>query len=374
MKLILSCGIGVWLCVGFSSHAAQTAQATLFCLSARFHQATSSDGQSTYDLTTIDPAVGINGELAPTFTDPVDPTHYSFYHEYNTILDESIDGFIEFDVPMDQDANNNGFSDFFEASQSVSGTTTGDYTNAAVYGGTVKAIWSRAAGSKDGTCTLQLKSAKFGQLPDHVHAFELIEYTGPLSYTPSTNKVSGGLNLTQTGDPNSQLAGPIEFTKVPTNRFDELTLHHAVWTNASSQTFNISNDIDTFLRDLALETNYYGYVDFNDGDPNTSERDYYTWVLSIDDVNDSNGNGIPDFSDDSGSGTVQPTLLLSLGSTNLALSISGAVGRTVEIQEILSLSQSNWLTVSSFAPTNDPQVVPLPRPTEGTKFWRLRVP
>jgi hypothetical protein len=98
-------------------------------------------------------------------------------------------------------------------------------------------------------------------------------------------------------------------------------------------------------------------------------------LLSIDDVTYSDSDGIPDFSDDPGSGTVpRPTVLLSLGNTNLSFSISSTIGRTVEIQEITSLGQSNWATVSSFAPTNDPQLVSLPRPTEGTKFWRVRVP
>ena len=139
----------------------------------------------------------------------------------------------------------------------------------------------------------------------------------------------------------------------------------------------MSKNFDSFpfLRDLALKTNYYGFLVFEDGDPNTSGTDYLYWFLSIDDVNDSDGDGIPDFSDDPGSGTVQPpTVLLSLGNTNLSFSISSTVGRTVEIQEITSLSETNWATVNSFVPTNDPQVVPLLRPTEGTKFWRLRVP
>ena len=368
MKRFRIFGMGVLLWASINSHAAQTAQATLFCLSVRFHRATSPDGQFTLDLTTLNPSVGLNGELAPTFLDPPERGYYSRFYEYDTIFDEGFDGYIQFDVPMEADVDDNGFADFFETRQSVSGTTTGDYDASPLDRGTVKAIWSRAAGSKDGTCRIQMNSAMFGQLPDFVHAFEIIEYTGPLIYTPDTNKVSGTLNLTQTGDTNSQLAGPIEFTKSPTNRFDELTLGHEVWTDASSQTNHISNDFDSFFRDLKRKTNYFGLVEFD-------APDYNLWLLSIDDVNDSDGDGIPDFSDDPGSATVRrPTVLLSLGNSNLSFSISSTIGRTLEIQETTSLSQSNWATVSSFAPTNDPQVVTLQRPTEGTKFWRLRVP
>ena len=126
-----------------------------------------------------------------------------------------------------------------------------------------------------------------GPLGDFTHTFELLEYKGPLNYTPGTNKVSGTLNLTQTGDLTSQLGGPIEFTKSPTNRFDELTLWHEVWTNTSSQTFLIISNDFYFERDTDLKTNYYGYVVFEDGDPNPnrSGTDYLYWILSIDDVN-----------------------------------------------------------------------------------------
>ena len=231
--------------------------------------------------------------------------------------------------------------DFFETSQSVSGTTTGDYDASPFDRGTVKAIWSRAAGSKDGTCTLQMKSAMFGQLPDFVHAFEIIEFTGPLNYTPDTNKVSGTLNLTQTGDSTSLLAGPIGFTKSLTNRFDKLTLQHEVWTNASADVFKISNDVDFFVRNLTLKTNFHGFVDFEDGALGTFDPDYLTWVLSIDDTNDSDNDGIPDFSDDPGSVVDRlPFLSLSLGSTQLLLSIRPGLGNVYEIQRIESLSQS----------------------------------
>src|SRR5437016_2107190 len=375
MKRFRIFGMGVLLWASINSHAAQTAQATLFCLSVRFHRATSPDGQFTLDLTTLNPSVGLNGELAPTFLDPPEPGYYSRFYEYDTIFDEGFDGYIQFDVPMEADVDDNGFADFFETRQSVSGTTTGDYDASPLDRGTVKAIWSRAAGSKDGTCTLQMKSAMFGQLPDFVHAFEIIEFTGPLNYTPDTNKVSGTLTLTQTGDSTSLLAGPIGFTKSLTNRFDKLTLQHEVWTNASADMFKISNDVDFFLRNLTLKTNYHGFVDFEDGAPSTSDPDYLTWVLSIDDTNDSDNDGIPDFSDDPGPIVDRlPLLSLSLGSTNLLLSIRPGLGNVYEVQRVDSLSQTNWTVVlSPLTVTNDPQTVLLPLPTNAAAFWRVHV-
>jgi hypothetical protein len=368
MKRLLILAAGILL--SFTSHAAQTAQARMYCLSLRFQQGADQIG-STLDLTTIAPS--INGELAPTFDTPT--LSYSIFALESLFFDEPVWGDIVVNLPLGADVNQNGFWDFFETSQSVSGTTTGGYSIQGVDEGNVSARWNRGAGSKDGSCILTLTSTTgFGKLGDYAHSFELIEYTGPLNYLPDTNRVTGTVNLTQTGDPSSQLSGPIEFIKSPISRFDELGLQPGVLTNASALVLNYSNDIDSFLRDLSLKTNYYGAVDFEDGDPNTFDQDYYTWFLSIDDSNDSNGNGIPDFSDDP-SPTEEPLTVLSLvpTSTNLSLSISGAVGHIQEVQRTSSLSQTDWTNVLSFTLTNSSQTISLPLPAEATSFWRIHV-
>jgi len=369
MKRILAVGAGVWLCVFINPYAAETAQARIYCLSLRFQRGQDMFGLSALDLSTISLDTP-NGELAPSFTTP---SHFSGFRISDPDTGELVEeGEIDLDTPAFVDANGNGFDDFFEVSQPVTAVSSGIYSSA-VDSGTVRATWGRDAGSKDGTCVLRLTSSMVGLLGDFTHNFELIEYTGPLSYTPGTNRVTGSVNLTQTGDPSSQLTGPIEFIKSPTNRFDKLDLQHAVWTNTVSQTYRISNDIDSFLRDLTLKTNYYGFVDFDDGDPDTTDPDYYTWVLSIDDANDSNANGIPDFTDDvSSTAPRAPFLTMVNGTTNLLLSVSGTVGSVHEVQQTASLSSTNWTLVSSVTLTNDPHTVTLPLPTNMTSFWRVR--
>ena len=348
---------------------AATADARLYCLSVRFQRGTDQIG-STLDLSTI--GSSINGELAPTFLDT--PTHFSGFTLESLFFDGPIQGTIALDAPLNVDVNQNGYSDFFEVSQSVSKTTTGNYEVPGVDQGNVAAKWNRAPGFKDGTCTLTLTSTMgFGKLGDFNHGFELIEYTGPLTYTPQTNRVSGTVNLTQRGAPPNQLAGALLFLKSATNRFNNLTLQPGAWTNSAGQTLSYTNDV--LERDLARLSNYYGFVDFEDGDPNTpADPDYLTWFLSIDDLNDSNGNGIPDFSDDPGSTNAPPpSLTLTQDGTNLSLSISGTAGRTQEIQQIDSLSRTNWSIISSVTLTNDRQTVTLPLPTNATSFWRVRV-
>ena len=105
----------------------------------------------------------------------------------------------------------------------------------------------------------------------------------------------------------------------------------------------------------------------------TASPDYQLWVLSINDTNDANANGIPDFSDNPASVTPPraPHLSLALGSTNLLLTVSGTVGHTNQIQQISSLASTNWQIAQSFLQTNDPQVVSLPLPSGSPKFWRV---
>jgi len=200
--------------------------------------------------------------------------------------------------------------------------------------------------------------------------FEVLEYRGLLTYTPGSNTVAATMDLAQTGDLSNTLQGALAFVKNATNRFNELELQAGAWTNAAAQSLIYTND--SFLRDLVWPTNYYGFVEFDDGELNTAEADYWLWMLSIDDLNDSDHDGIPDFSDDPAPPARRPTLTLTRGPTNLWLNISGTVGRLHEIQGADSVPGTNWQTVLSLTPTNDPQAVSLPLPSTMEKYWRAQ--
>jgi hypothetical protein len=189
-------------------------------------------------------------------------------------------------------------------------------------------------------------------------------------YTPGSNNVTGSVNLLQTGNATSSLQGPFEFVKLSTNRFNRLLLQPRTWTNATSQLLAFTNDL--YYRDSPWTTNYYGLVEFDDGDPNTLDPDYLTWVFSIDDANDANHNGIPDFSDDPATAPAPrpPELALVWNSTNLLFSVSGDIGHLHDIQQITDLSASNWQTLVSVTLTNDPQTVSIPLPQGSAAFWR----
>lgn len=345
------------------SHAAQTADARLYCESLRFQQA--QFGEYTLDLTTVGGAP--NGELTPV-TGPY--THGSFF-----VLEDpffgAIDGEIYFSTPPRADANGNGFDDFFEVVQGVpTMTAAGEFFTAFGSQGTVTARWNRSAGSKDGTCRLTLVDDSFGDLGTYTHPFELIEYTGPLAYTPGSNKVTGKVNLTQTGHEGSRLTGPVELVKVAADPANQLDLQPGGWTNELVQVMKFG--LSFIDRDSLLQTNYYGSIEFdNDADPSTFQP-YAFWVLSIDDLNDADSDGIPDLSDEAVSTPPQaPFLSLQIGSTNLLLTIHGEVGRVHEILSAGAVTGTVWEAGQTVILTNDSQVISLPLPTAAT-FWRAR--
>jgi len=347
----------------------QTAQATLFSRSLRFYQ--SMDESELFSLNLSSLPNQNNGELGPYFYFfSSATTHAAYLDLVDQLFFEHSYGGMDLNVPAAGDADGDGFDDFFEVAQGVSATSSGTYSITGIGSGSVAASWSRGAGSRTGTCTLVFQNTSYGDLV-FTAAFDVLEYTGPLTYTPGSNTVSGSVDLTQTGDPTTTLQGPIQFTKSSTNRFNQLTLQSGAWTNAASQTLTFLPS--ACLRDLNWPTNYYGNFRFDDGDPNTPDADYYAWVLSIDDMNDADKDGIPDFSDDPLLALARPPLLtLARGATNFWLTIDGDINHVHEIQESTNLLSTNWLPVMSFTLTNDPQTVSLPLPATGAEFWRVR--
>jgi len=166
------------------------------------------------------------------------------------------------------------------------------------------------------------------------------------------------------------MQGPVQFTKVSTNRFNKLILQPGAWSNSAMQTITFQNDL--FVRVANWPTNYGGYFDFNDWDPNTTDPDYLTWGMSIDDTNDFNHNAIPDFSDDPPSLPRRPLMSLAITSTNFLVTIHGDIGHPHQVQESLELPATNWQTVASVTLTNDPQNISLPLSATGAKFWRVQ--
>lgn len=339
----------------------------MYCMSVRFQRGMADSAFYSLDLTML--ASGINGELAPNFGATY--SHFSYLDLTDQLFGDHIPGAMGLNVPAGGDANDNGWSDFFEVVQPVSVNSSGAYNIPGLSSGTVQTSWSRAAGSPFGLCVLVFKESGLYTWETFRSTFEVIEYAGPLAYTPAANTVTGAVNLVKTGDLASTFQGPAVFVKSPTNLFNQLELQPGAWTNAAVQTLTFMQD--TYVRDLTHPTNYYGYFDFDDGEPNTADPDYYTWVLSIDDPNDTDHDGIPDFSDTPAAALPRrPSLTLSRGTTNLLLTIRGDTNHMHRVQEITNVLSTNWQIVVSVTLTNDPQTVSLPLPASSPRFWRVR--
>jgi uncharacterized repeat protein (TIGR03803 family) len=281
----------------------RTAAARLNCLSLRFQAAIVRFLGQDYrlELSSLLDTSPPNGELFPLF-DPLDFSHASGLLLSALNSSNTIGGSIFLDVPMASDVDRDGVPDFFQISQGVGSTQTqGEYFTD-IDDGTVTATWSRVAGSQTGTCRLVLRSTTLGQLPESTNSFELLEYTGPLTYAPGSSNVTGAVQFVQTQSSSNTLAGPIQLTRSPTNRLNELRFSSGRWTNAIGRT--LSYNSGALQRVSVSSSNYFASLQFLDGDLATTDADYYDWVLSIRDSNDVNGNGVPDLSDDPSVGSV----------------------------------------------------------------------
>lgn len=353
----------------FSSRGSETAHATLWCLSPRFQQ--SFDENELFSLDLSSESSEINGELVPFFYffDP-NTTHSAYITIIDQLFSDEYPGAMDLNVPEDADANGNGFADFFESSQGISATSSGSYNIPDLGSGAVDASWSRSPGSTQGTCVLTFNNTSFGNIIFHA-SFEILEYTGDIAYTPGLSVVFANIGLTNTGDATKTFQGPLTFVKSETNRFNMLTLQAGIWTDENSTSLPFDSEYISRFPDWP--TNYSGYFDFDDDGDFDTFQPYSTWTFSIDDLNDADSDGIPDFSDDPMIAPPRnPSLALGVGmSENLLLTISGDIGHEYQIQANTSLSSTNWVNVSSVTLTNDPQTVSLPLPETMTKFWRV---
>jgi hypothetical protein len=361
--------------LSFSALGTQTAQVRMYCLSVKLNTVEDEYGDR-LAITSTGGSDGLGELLAGQNAGsdlqlPTTQAYSSSISLFDIGTGITYGGGIYVDIAPAADDNNNRFPDFFDISMPVSYVWM--YAEVDIYGYgnlfSVPVTWTRAAGSRTGTCSIAMGDVD-SYWGTFNHTFEILDYTGTLTYTPGSNVVTGTINMTQTGNPSVTVQGPIQFTKVSTDPYNQLTNQPGSWTGALLSTVHSFTN-HWFSRDVAFPTNYAGFIEFSDGDP-TTFKPYATWVLSITDTNDTNRNGIPDFSDDPVvvPPARRPSLSLARGSGNLLLTIAGDVGHVHPIQETPSLSSPSWNTVQTVTLSSDPQTVTLALPTS-TKFWRV---
>ncbi len=357
-----------------ASHAAQTAQARLFCTSVKFHQLRNSWGDR-LDFTSTGMRDAGLGELY-AWPPPGDFTYPLNNGYQSNLLIQGYDGsawngVAYLGLPYLEDLNNNRMPDFFEVSlpayysyysgpMNISGPWS--------YSLSVIITYTRAAGNPIGHVTINTQDPDWGTFGGE---FEILEYLGTLSYTPGTNTITCTINATQTttNTPPGTVTGPINFTKSTTDHYNEITNNIGAWSGTLLSTVHTFTN-HYFWRDVNFPTNFAGLIEFTDYDPSWYEP-YMSWILSITDTNDLNHNGYPDFIDDSPvlPPPNPPQLTLTRGAGNLQLKIVGDTGHLHTIQETTSLGTPNWQMTTSFTLTNNQQTITLPLPA-GPKYWR----
>jgi len=346
--------------------AGEPASVWLACLSIRFEKATTRLFGLEYSLElTVEPGAGApNGELAPLFVDGL-PTHGSGFRMEDPTFPEALDGQLAFDIPEPVDANQNGLSDFFEIDQGVESTQTQGFFDTGFDSGLVGARWSREAGSRFGTCTLELESASVGALLEFTHRFEIFQFVGTLTYTAASAGITGQVNLAQAPDFTSTLTGPIQLRRSAASPLAILEIAAGAWTDAGG----VRRAYGATEIERDADGQYFGAIQFEDGFLETPLEDYTIWLLSAIDPNDTDSDGIPDLSDEP-AGT--PSLGVRLEVTKLVITVSGQVGKTYDIQARFSLNSGPWTTQTSVTLGQSVQSVDLPVPSESTVFWRLK--
>lgn len=375
LGLLRSVRVGLWVSIAWACMAggvgvasSQTASVRFACVSLRFHRGSEPFGLFGLELSSLPGQV--NGELFPMFqADPY--THAALL----TFIDEAwfleVPGNMLLQVPM-ADSDGNGIPDFFQVENGVQATTAGVFALQGYGSGTVVAQWSRAPGSPTGTCRLDLKPNPFQSLAVFTHTFELWEYRGTLEYRRNDSRIEVGLQVARVGGEGSLWRGSATLIPAPEDPLNQLVLLPGAWTNELDQLMVWSTNY--LFRDERWPTNYSALFDFQDGNPVTPEPDYLTWVWSVDDPNDSDGDGIPDLSDAVAAPPVQIRLWVRRLPGELEVGVEGPLQRTCRLLQTTNLMTGPWVEVASVTLTNASQVL-LRQPLQGpARFWRALLP
>lgn len=351
------------------ANAAQTAQVHLICGSVRFERG-QTGAVAFMELTTIAPA--INGELRTDYASG-NFTYQADFFLSNSVAGTVVSGSLVLPPPSMADAATNGIPDFFEAAHPVAWTNDLGTFMSSSGTGQLAAAWSRPAGTNTGECWLTFTFDAPALRETYRCPFSILEYAGSLHYQSSSNGVSSPVALNQVCHVTNTLSATMVLTRTA-NWFHELSLAAGGWTNAAGLTLpypevQLSRQLPTTL---SFHPSIFAIAYFcEDGNPETVQPDYLNWLLTIDDPNDADGDGIPDLADVYFANPARPpTLAFVTIDTHLFLQLSGDVGRVHEVQEAESLSSTNWQKVASFILAEDPQLLVAPPFSESARFWR----
>ncbi len=288
--------------------------------------------------------------------------------DYSTVLNSgggyAFYGSVVLNLPT-TDSDGNGLPDFAQTDKAgatgLTGTLQRDFPSAATI--PLTGNFTRNANSSTGTYNV-VDSGTGGTLVNVTGVLELQRYSGSISYMRGTpNAVTFSCQRTNAGVVFS-LTGTTTFTVVSASQF---TLPSFTLTNATDNSV-YTVQAATFNR---TGNRYVGTLTFSDGDARTAWTDHLNWVFEFTDLNDTDGNGIPNLTD---ALPAPPTITASLSGNSLSIRWPATAGRyRLESAATLALPVS-WSNVTGSFQTNA-GVISILQPTSGArKVYRLVEP
>jgi hypothetical protein len=367
--LLLGCLGAAFSGVGVTN----TTQVRMYCLSVRVEPGTAEQLGLPYTLTFSSAEFASpNHEYFPVFEAGL--THATRFSLEGPEFPEPLHGELVINAPEHLDENTNSVPDFYEVAVELPGPSGEGLWNSPVGGGEARFVWQRAAGLHRGTVRIQLTSDEFGTLPEFTHVFEIIEYAGTFAYERSEENANGLVTLARAGLETSTLGGPLVITREPTNRLNQFTINDSPLTNHLGATLVLAlGDVER-LPEMPLQ--YFGALAFTDGDPSTIETDYELFFIEFTDPNDTDGDGIPDLTDDAGPAPQRPQIAIARRTHGLELTLQGEPGVTfvLEYASRLTPDAELWLEDRQITLATTNEVVELDVPLAESRFWRLRWP
>ncbi|MCC6234050.1 MAG: hypothetical protein IT580_15505, partial [Verrucomicrobiales bacterium] len=223
-----------------------------------------------------------------------------------------------------------------------------------------------------GTVKIQITSDEFGVLPEFSHAFEILEYEGSLTYSGAGETRSGRVSLKRTGLETATLAGPLVLTRVATNRLHQFTVGESHLTNEVGEVVPVS--LGELERDPDYSMDYFGALSLLNGDPATPEPDYELFYIGIDDPNDTDGDGIPDLTDDLQAPPPAPRLEVRRTASGLELVVTSEVGAEFTLEHASRLAADEWIEDRRVTIKSVPEILAVPLGPQEERYFRLRWP
>ena len=280
---------------------------------------TSYDGSATTLLFDTD-ALGyatFSDEVLPSTTEPgIYRTDYALYvnQKYNAA------GTISATFPT-ADTDQNDIADFLQKNKQVNASISGQLLRqlpSVAPDITISGQITRSAGNNQGAYSFTGRDPEVGNITYQGNLF-LVNLLGKLRYNRTNSAVTIEADLEREGGLLIRYTSVLDYTISDSNTI-----------SLSPGRFTSPNQPDVLIKAFGLKrtgNRYLGRLDFVDAYLGTSWPDYTAWQVEIVDVNDSDGDGVPDLSDPP---VVQAPPTISVQPLSQIRNVGEAVALTVQ--------------------------------------------